>query len=137
MGLVGRGHLEIAGLYLLLQLIENNLFVPRILGRNLNVHPLAVMIGILAGGQLAGILGILLAAPTLASFKVLGSYILNRLYDRDPFPDTRRERERPEEQKPSMVKQVGAAALEHLQKKVEQAKEQYIESSDPSGAGRQ
>jgi predicted PurR-regulated permease PerM len=125
----------VAAIYLVLQLIENNFFVPRILGRNLNVHPLAVMIGILAGGQLAGILGILLAAPTLATFKVLGTYLLNRLYDRDPFPTPSEDQEEtPAEPKPTMVKQVGAAALEHLQKKVEQAKKQYAESSDPSSA---
>jgi predicted PurR-regulated permease PerM len=123
----------VAGLYFLLQLIENNFFVPRILGRNLKVHPLAVMIGILAGGQLAGILGILLAAPTLATFKVVGTYILNRLYDRDPFPASSEETEVEEETaepKPTMVKKVGTTALEHLQKRVEQAKKQYVEGSD-------
>jgi len=121
----------VAGVYLVLQLIENNLLVPRILGRSLKVHPLAVMIGILAGGQLAGILGILLAAPTLATFKVLGGYILNRLYDRDPFPTQdeplEEDKQEPAVPRPTMVKQVGAAALEHLQKKVEQAKEQVRE----------
>ncbi len=126
----------VAAIYLVLQLIENNFFVPRILGRNLNVHPLAVMIGILAGGQLAGILGILLAAPTLATFKVVGAYLLNRLYDRDPFPPSREDQEEtPAEPKPTTVKQVGAAALEHLHKKVEQAKKQYTKSSDSSSAG--
>lgn len=126
----------VAGVYLVLQLIENNLFVPRILGRSLKVHPLAVMIAILAGGQLAGILGILLAAPTLATFKVLGSYILNRLYDRDPFPKVSEdEEERPSEEEPNMVKKVGQAALERLQEKVAQAKEKYAESSDPGSSG--
>jgi len=127
----------VAGIYLMLQLIENNLLVPRILGRTLNVHPLAVMIGILAGGQLAGILGILLAAPTLATFKVLGAYILNRLYDRDPFPTPGREgEEEAVEAEPTMVKKVGTAALEHLQKKVEQARKQYVEGSDSTRASR-
>lgn len=121
----------VAGLYLLLQLIENNFFVPRILGRNLNVHPLAVMIGILAGGQLAGILGILLAAPTLATFKVLGTYILNRLYDRDPFPSLGKEEEETPPA-PTVVEKVGKAALEHLQQRVAQAKKQYAEGSDVS-----
>lgn len=126
----------VAGVYLLLQLIENNFFVPRILGRNLNVHPLAVMIGILAGGQLAGILGILLAAPTLATFKVLGTYVLNRLYDRNPFPTTSEDEEETQsEEKPTIVKEVGQAALERLQQKVAQTKEQYAESSDPSSSG--
>jgi predicted PurR-regulated permease PerM len=125
----------VAGLYLMLQLIENNFFVPRILGRNLKVHPLAVMIGILAGGQLAGILGILLAAPTLATFKVLGTYILNRLYDRDPFPGPGEEQEEtPAEPKPTVVEKVGKAALEHLQKKVARAKEQYSDAPESSSA---
>ena len=130
----------VAGVYFLLQLIENNFFVPRILGRSLKVHPLAVMIGILAGGQLAGILGILLAAPMLATFKVLGTYIVNRLYDRDPFATT----EEPEELQvqvptPTIVREVGTAALERLQKKVEQAKEHYLEqpSDSTSSSGHQ
>ena len=127
----------VAGLYFLIQLVENNLLVPRILGRTLNVHPLAVMIGILAGGQLAGILGILLAAPTLATFKVLGGYVINRLYDRDPFPAPSEERPaKPTKQEPSKVQKAGTAALEHLQKKVKQAKKQYAEGSDSTSAGR-
>jgi predicted PurR-regulated permease PerM len=128
----------VAGLYLMLQLIENNLFVPRILGRTLNVHPLAVMIGILAGGQLAGILGILLAAPTLATLKVVSAYILNRLYDRDPFPLLKeKEKEQPTPTTPTVVKKAGTAALEHLQKKVEQARQQYTEGSDPTRTSHQ
>ena len=127
----------VAGVYLLLQLIENNLFVPRILGRTLNVHPLVVMIGIIAGGQLAGILGVLLAAPTLASFRVVGRYVLRRLYDRDPFVDPIEEEEEEEPQSeptiggppaiggpPTMVRKAGEAALEHLRKKVRQAAKQ-------------
>jgi predicted PurR-regulated permease PerM len=133
----------VAGLYFLLQLIENNLFVPRILGRTLNVHPLVVMIGIIAGGQLAGILGVLLAAPTLATFRVLARYILRRLYDRDPFaePATREEeraRPRPSIGGPhTVLRKVGEAALDHLQKKVKQATKQYTESSDSTSTSRQ
>jgi predicted PurR-regulated permease PerM len=139
----------VAGLYFLLQLIENNLFVPRILGRTLNVHPLMVMIAIIAGGQLAGILGVLLAAPTLATFRVLGRYILSRLYDLDPFVEPIEEEptEREEEAKPrlgpairkppTVVKKVGEAALGRLQKKVEQATKQYTESSDSTGTSSQ
>lgn len=124
----------VAGVYFVLQLIENNFFVPRILGRSLKVHPLTVMIGILAGGQLAGILGILLAAPTLATLKVMGIYILNRLYDRDPFPEpSEPEEKKPAKQEPTMVKKVGLAALEHLQRKVERAKQQVVDGPDSAG----
>jgi predicted PurR-regulated permease PerM len=139
----------VAGLYFLLQLIENNLFVPRILGRTLNVHPLMVMIGIIAGGQLAGILGVLLAAPTLATFRVLGRYTIRRLYDMDPFPEPLEEAPAEKEEDaesrlkptirrpPTVVKKAGEAALERLQKKVKQATKQYTERSDSAGTSRQ
>jgi predicted PurR-regulated permease PerM len=127
----------VAGVYVVIQLIENNLLVPRILGRTLDLHPLAVLIAVLAGGQLGGILGILLAAPTLATFRVLGRYILYRLYDRDPFtePVVEEDKETPR-QKPTVVKKVGEAALEHLQEKVRQATKQYAEGSDSSSTSR-
>jgi len=123
----------VAGTYLVIQLVENNLLVPRILGRTLDLHPLAVLIAVLAGGQLAGILGVLLASPTLATLRVLGRYVLYRLYDRDPFtqPITEEDEEAPGE-KPTMVKKVGEAALERLQEKVRQAAKQYAEGSDSS-----
>lgn len=123
----------VAGTYLVIQLVENNLLVPRILGRTLDLHPLAVLIAVLAGGQLAGILGVLLASPTVATLRVLGRYVLYRLYDRDPF--TERTVEKDEEtprQKPTVVKKVGEAALERLQEKVRQAAKQYAEGSDSS-----
>jgi predicted PurR-regulated permease PerM len=123
----------VAGTYLVIQLVENNLLVPRILGRTLDLHPLAVLIAVLAGGQLAGILGVLLASPTVATLRVLGRYVLYRLYDRDPF--TERIVEEDEEtprQKPTVVKKVGEAALERLQEKVRQAAKQYAEGSDSS-----
>jgi hypothetical protein len=40
------------------------------------------------GALLAGVLGILLAAPTIASMRVLGRYIYANLFDQDPFPGT-------------------------------------------------
>lgn len=127
----------VAGVYIVIQLIENNLLVPRILGHTLELHPLAVLIAVLAGGQLAGILGILLAAPTLATFRVLGRYILYRLYDRDPFaePSVQEKGEKGEKtppQEPTTIKKVGEAALERLQEKVKRAAKEYAEGSDSS-----
>ncbi len=77
----------IAGLYILIQQIENNVLVPRIMGRSLNLHPLVVLIGILMGANLAGILGIFLAAPVLATLRVLGRYVYRHLTDQEPFPE--------------------------------------------------
>ena len=81
-----------AGVYLLIQQVENNLLVPRIMARGLDLHPLPVLIAIVIGGNVAGLLGILLAPPALATLRVVGRYIFYRLYDRDPWatrtPDT-------------------------------------------------
>lgn len=70
----------------LLQQLENNFLVPRILGRSLNLHPVAIMIGAIIGASLAGILGLLLSAPTVASVKLLGRYAYGKMFDLPSFP---------------------------------------------------
>jgi hypothetical protein len=84
-----------AGCYSMIQQIENNLLVPKILGRNLRLHPLVVTVAFVIGGNVAGILGMLLAAPVVATLFIIVRYVFDRLYDRDPFPD---EDEEPEPQ---------------------------------------
>jgi predicted PurR-regulated permease PerM len=69
-----------------LQNIEAIFLVPRIMGRRLNLHPFVVIVGLLAGASLAGVLGIILAAPIVASLRIFGQYIYGKLTDRDPFP---------------------------------------------------
>jgi len=69
-----------------LQNIEAIILVPRIMGGSLNLHPFVVIVGIIAGASLAGVLGIILAAPMVASLRVFGQYIYGKLMDRDPFP---------------------------------------------------
>lgn len=71
--------------YVVFQQVENNYLVPRVIGRSLNLHPLVVIIGAIAGGILAGVLGILLAAPTLATLRVLAQYVYCKLLDLEPF----------------------------------------------------
>lgn len=72
---------------IVIQQIENNLLVPRIVGGALDLHPLVVIVGVLAGTSVAGVLGAILAAPTLATIKLLGSYGWRKLFDLEPFPD--------------------------------------------------
>ena len=78
--------LLVTGLYILIQQVENNYLVPRIIGRSLNLHPLVVIVAVVAGANLGGVLGALLAAPTLASLRVLVGYTYRRLLDEPPFP---------------------------------------------------
>ncbi len=122
----------VAGLYIVIQQIEGNLLLPRILGRSLNLHPLLVLVGIIVGGSLAGILGMLLAAPVLATLRIMSYYVFCRLYDRDPFAEPEEEVMPP---KPRLLKRAGEAALDLLQEKIEQKTEQDVESSGSTGAG--
>lgn len=69
-----------------LQNLEAYILVPRIMGGSLNLHPFVVIVAIIAGATLAGLLGIILAAPVVASLRVFGQYIYGKLMDRDPFP---------------------------------------------------
>jgi predicted PurR-regulated permease PerM len=48
------------------QQLEGHVLQPLVMGRAVSIHPLAVVLGIAAGGVLAGIVGALLAVPTIA-----------------------------------------------------------------------
>jgi predicted PurR-regulated permease PerM len=79
----------VIGVNFALQQLENNFLVPRIMGQSLNLHPLVVLIAALIGAQMAGVLGILLAAPVVATLRVLAEYAYYRLLDMPPFPEQR------------------------------------------------
>jgi predicted PurR-regulated permease PerM len=51
---------------LVVQQIEGNVFQPVVVGRAVEVHPLAILLGVTAGGVLAGIIGAMIAAPIVA-----------------------------------------------------------------------
>jgi predicted PurR-regulated permease PerM len=69
-----------------LQNIEAIFLVPRIVGGRLNLHPFIVIIAIIGGASLVGALGIILAAPMVASARVLLQYIYGKLTDQNMFP---------------------------------------------------
>ncbi|MDX1413036.1 MAG: AI-2E family transporter [Candidatus Promineifilaceae bacterium] len=83
-------------LMVIIQQVENNLLVPRIVGGALDLHPLIVLVGVLMGATVAGILGAILAAPILASLKLMGTYTWRKLFDLPPFPEKSSEEEKPE-----------------------------------------
>jgi hypothetical protein len=56
---------------LLVQQIDNHILSPNIVGRTVRLHPVTVMLGLLAGGTLLGLWGMLLAVPVLASAKIM------------------------------------------------------------------
>ncbi len=61
----------VALFYLILRQIEDQIVAPFVLGRAVALHPVSVIFSVLAGGALAGILGVLLAIPVAAAVKVL------------------------------------------------------------------
>jgi len=78
--------LIVIGLHLVYQQFDLNYLIPRIIGRSVHLPPLVVILGIVTGAVLAGVIGILLAAPTIASARVIGRYVYANLFDLDPFP---------------------------------------------------
>jgi predicted PurR-regulated permease PerM len=77
----------IAVVAIALQQLENNLLVPRIIGNSVGLHPVVVIVGALVGASLAGIAGLLLAAPILATLKGIGRYLYAKMFDLPPWPD--------------------------------------------------
>lgn len=59
----------------LVQLLEGNVISPQVVGRSLHMHPLMIIFALLVGGQVAGVLGLILAVPTFAVLKVIFSHI--------------------------------------------------------------
>jgi predicted PurR-regulated permease PerM len=53
-----------------LQFLEGNILSPLIVGKSLHMHPLMIMLAILAGGEIGGIIGLIVAVPILAIIKV-------------------------------------------------------------------
>lgn len=95
-----------------LQQIENNVLVPRIMGHSLNLHPLVVLIAAIIGAQTAGLLGLLLAAPTVATLRIVAEYTYRRLFDMPPFPDnqTQSQAETTGQQAPDEDRQIVSVA---------------------------
>ncbi len=57
--------------FLAIHQLENHIVVPKIMGRSIDLHPVTVIISLLIGGQLLGIVGMILAVPVTALLKVL------------------------------------------------------------------
>jgi hypothetical protein len=73
------------GIYFLIQQLENNILVPRIIGDSINLHPIVVICAVAVGFSIGNILGALLAPPIVATSRVVGSYLHAKLLDYPPF----------------------------------------------------
>jgi predicted PurR-regulated permease PerM len=78
--------LIVLAIFMLIQQIENNVLVPRIIGRSLNLHPLTVLVALLGGGVIGGVLGLLLAAPTVATTRTCLGYVYRKAVGLETWP---------------------------------------------------
>ena len=68
------------GVYIAINQLESNFLTPRIQGQAVRVHPLMIFIAVLAGSEIGGLVGAVIAVPTLAVIRVLVEFFAQRLY---------------------------------------------------------
>lgn len=62
---------------LAVQTLEGNVISPQIVGRTLHIHPLWIIFAVLVGGEIAGVIGMILAVPFFAMGKVVMDHMIN------------------------------------------------------------
>lgn len=70
--------IAVALLYFLVQQVENNLIVPKVMGKTTGLNPLVVILAILAGARLGGVVGALVAVPVALALSVYIESVLAR-----------------------------------------------------------
>ena len=70
--------LLVCGVFVVGQLLEGYVLVPKLVGDKIGLHPVAVIFAVLAGGALFGFLGVLLALPAASVIMVLLRYLVER-----------------------------------------------------------
>lgn len=63
--------LVVVGIYAVIQQLENSVLVPRVMGESLGLHPLSLILGMMVFGNIFGFWGVVLAAPIVATVKIL------------------------------------------------------------------
>ncbi len=70
--LIGYQHWIVLVVFLIVwRMIQDYVSSPRIMGKSVELHPLAAIFGVMAGGEVAGILGIYLSIPVMASLRIV------------------------------------------------------------------
>ncbi len=61
----------------IVQQCEGNLISPQIMGKTLHLHPMAIVVALLIGGEIGGLLGLIAAIPLLAVGKVVWMHVVS------------------------------------------------------------
>ena len=68
----------IAGIFFAGQMLEGNFLTPKLIGEKIGLHAVWVIFALMAGGELFGFLGVMIAVPTAAIVGVLVRYSINK-----------------------------------------------------------
>jgi len=71
--------LWVAALFLFIHQIEGHVVVPNVMGSALRLHPLLVIFGLLAGGEVYGLPGVFVALPLLAALRAAWEFFSERV----------------------------------------------------------
>lgn len=77
--------LGVCAVFSVAQTIESTVLTPKFVGERTGLHPVAVLFSVLAGGQLFGFMGILLALPVTAIINVFLSYFKEHYLNSDVY----------------------------------------------------
>jgi predicted PurR-regulated permease PerM len=66
-------------LFTIIQQLEGSLISPRIVGDKVGLHPIVIIFSLLAGGELLGIIGMILAVPIAGIIKVIIEHFIGRM----------------------------------------------------------
>ncbi len=80
------GVLWVAALFVFIYQVEGHVVVPNVMASALRLHPLLVIFGLLAGGELYGIPGVLVALPTMAAGRAIWEFFRERI-DLEPWDE--------------------------------------------------
>jgi predicted PurR-regulated permease PerM len=84
----GAGPARLVGVlavFAIVQSVEGYYLTPKLLGESLNLHPLVVLLGLVIGGNLFGLLGIILAVPVIAAATVILRFAEENIYQQSEF----------------------------------------------------
>jgi len=75
----------VAGIFVAGQILEGNVLTPKLVGERIRLHPVWIIFALLAGGGIAGFVGVLISVPTAAVIGVLvrfatSQYVGSRMY---------------------------------------------------------
>ena len=81
--------LIVIGCALITDVIMDNFVSPRIMAEAVGIHPALILVSVLIGAKLLGVVGVLIAAPAVATLKLLLNYIFRKLTDQDPWQNVK------------------------------------------------